>query len=450
MGQHHRELHMKYHAQENATFKGGEPTWANACVGENGNPQIFEYASGFAAAANVLLDAVIENRGAKFYVDVFIYPICFNMRHAVELFLKGSVNPLTHIANLRKSKVPEFDVAESHDLGRIWEHVKLVALVADKRYVTMITALEEYVSDIAKLDATGQVFRYPFDKEKQKHLTARSVINAVVLKKRFKDLEDLLHELNRFNEHLSDEYAWGSFTTHLSRVQLLKLATELPERDKWKERSFDAEKALLKTTYNLSSNEFCRALKIIEKRHEMANLIGITVQIPGLDLQGLQAFIDVWSKMHDIEELRNPPSLSFDEIDFESAFPSGMQVWHETIQQYLDVLTNSMNPDCFAAVRALYYFHRETPYSEVFDLLLKKYRKEAIRYLTDLDIYKRDALPLLNTNNVLKDILNSLNFLGQTKLLDSVIEHYGLENCRNRLLDFSEARKMRLKEFSAA
>ena len=219
---------MKYHGKENATFKGDEPTWANACVGENGNPQIIEYASGFAASANVLLDVVIENRGAKFYVDVFIYPICFNMRHAVELFLKASVKSLTHIANLRGSKNPEFNVVESHDLGRIWTHVKRVALVADERYTTLISALEEYVSDIATVDATGQVFRYPFDTENQKHLTDLAVINAVVLKTRFKILEELLRQLDRLNDHLLYEYAWGSFTTRLSRVQLLKLVQNYP------------------------------------------------------------------------------------------------------------------------------------------------------------------------------------------------------------------------------
>lgn len=448
MREHHRKLLMNYHCKENATFKGDEPTWANACVGENGNPQIIEYASGFASAANVLLDAVIENQGTNFYVDVFICPICFNMRHAVELFLKASVNHLTRIANIRGSKIQKFDVIESHDLERIWEHVKIVALVADKRYAPAIAALEEYVIDIATVDATGQVFRYPFDTENQKHLTDLAVINAVVLKSRFKVLEERLHQLNRLNEHLLAEYAWGSFTAHLSRVQLLELATELPKREKWKEPSFDAKKASLQTEYELSSNEFCKALNIIQRRHEMASLIGITVEIPGIDLQGLHAFIEVWSKMHDIEEVRNPPPLSFDVVEFEGVFPSGIEAWHVIRLQCRDALTDAVNPDCFAALRALFYFHREAPYSEVFDLLLKNYRQEAANHLAYPDVYKNDALHLLSKNNALENILNSLNFLGQTKLLNSAIEHYGLDICRDRLLDFSETRKMRLKEFS--
>ena len=154
--------------------------------------------------------------------------------------------------------------------------------------------------------------------------------------------------------------------------------------------------------------------------------------------------------MHDIEEVKNPPPLSFDEIEFKGAFPSGMKEWLVTRQQCRDAFTDAVNPDCFAALRALFYFHREEPYSEVFDLLLKNYRQEAVSHLTHQDVYKDDALHLLSKTNALETILNSLNFLGQTTLLNSVIEHYCLDICRDRLLDLSETRKMRLKEFSTA
>jgi hypothetical protein len=103
-------------AGQNATFRGDEPTWANACVGENGDPQINEYASGFASAANLLLDQVISNRGLTLYVDTFIYPICFNMR-------------LGRLVEIRRTSIPKFDMTGSHDLGKIWAYVKDHALV---------------------------------------------------------------------------------------------------------------------------------------------------------------------------------------------------------------------------------------------------------------------------------------------------------------------------------
>lgn len=230
---------MKYHKSENATFRGGAPTWANACVGENGNPQIFEYASGFASAANVLLNEVIKRRGFDLYVDVFVYPICFNMRHAVELFLKGTVNHLAQLASICSKKIPAFDIAKSHDLGRIWSHVKENAIAADKRYASLINSLEEYVVDIAKIDSTGQVFRYPFDVDNQKHLTDLAVINLALLKKRFNFLEARLRELNRLSESLIDEYGRGTFTPNLSRAQLIEVASLLPSRKNWGEAEFN-------------------------------------------------------------------------------------------------------------------------------------------------------------------------------------------------------------------
>jgi hypothetical protein len=120
---------MTQMAGQNATFRGDEPTWANACVGENGDPQINEYASGFASAANLLLDQVISNRGLTLYVDTFIYPICFNMRHAVELFLKSAAASLGRLVEIRRTSIPKFDMTGSHDLGKIWAYVKDHALV---------------------------------------------------------------------------------------------------------------------------------------------------------------------------------------------------------------------------------------------------------------------------------------------------------------------------------
>jgi len=437
---------MNYYRKENATFRGEEPTWANACVGDNGSPQIFEYATGFASAANVLLDEVINHRGIGLPVDVFIYPICFNMRHAVELFLKAAVSHLVQLAHLRAAKIPKFDIAGSHDLGRIWEYFKANSLTTDKRYALAIEALEEYVIDIANVDATGQVFRYPFDTENRKHLTELALINAVVLKTRFEILEKRLQELNRFNENLLDEYGWGSFTTRLSRVQLMEIAGTLPKRDQWKEPSFDAAKAHLKKEYELSSNEFSKALKIIQERHEMAALIGITVEIPGLSLQVLEIFIDLWSKIHDIEEVKNPPPLDLDTFSSWN-FSDHMEEWHTNRMHCRDALAEALTPDSLATLRALFYFHREAPYSEMFDRLLVIYRKEAIAHLAHPAQYRNDALHLLDKTGGLENILNSLNFLGQHQLLNALIDRYDLKNYQDRLLESSEIRKKRLIEF---
>lgn len=87
--------------RDNATFREGEPYFANACVGNNGEPDYYHYAKGYSSAANLLIKQTLEDN-SPYPVDTFIYPICFNMRHSVELRLKGAVESLTNIFKFRK------------------------------------------------------------------------------------------------------------------------------------------------------------------------------------------------------------------------------------------------------------------------------------------------------------------------------------------------------------
>lgn len=125
----------------NGTFNVAEPTWANACVGENGNPQIIDYAEGFASAAKTLLNAVIAEEGLRLTVDTLIYPICFNMRHAVELFLKSTAQRLKQLGTIQDREVKELDLVTTHDLSRIWMHVKETSSALDTRYDSLLAAL---------------------------------------------------------------------------------------------------------------------------------------------------------------------------------------------------------------------------------------------------------------------------------------------------------------------
>ena len=89
-------------AYENKTFRGSEPTWVHACVGENGAPSIIDYASGYAASANALLGSGIATQGTVLTVDTLVYPVCFTMRHAIELLLKSAAGDLIGIGEMRR------------------------------------------------------------------------------------------------------------------------------------------------------------------------------------------------------------------------------------------------------------------------------------------------------------------------------------------------------------
>lgn len=295
---------LKIMTRNNLTFRGSDPFWANACVSNNGHPTYVDYAEGFSKAANLMLDKVIENEGQNYYVDVFIYPICFNMRHSVELRLKGTVEQLQKLAKL-KGKNLSFNLAASHDIGNIWNFIKFEAQILDKRYLSFLNQLDDFILDIADIDATGQTFRYPTDSEENRHLTNVSTINICVLKNSFSKLEKILDYMNHFNFSIEEEYALKTFTEHLSRAQLFELARQLPPRNTWTNSGFTNIKENIKREFNISSNELSKAIKIIEKNYEMASLISAPVPLKGVTLNDLIVFFDEWIKFHDIEKLKN-------------------------------------------------------------------------------------------------------------------------------------------------
>lgn len=426
---------MKQISEQNATFKGWEPTWANACVGENGNPQIYEYASGYASAANILLDQVIGNEGVSLYVDTFIYPICFNMRHAIELFLKAAAVSLEQLTKIRSSVIPVFDLAGSHDLGNIWAYVRKHALSFDQRFVKLVEGLDQYVVDVAEIDATGQVFRYPFDLDNNKHLTSVSVINVVILKRRWAIFERLLRSLNRLTDDLLTEYGWGAFTAKLSRLQLARIATTLPSRDRWSSPEFDQAKSAVRKEYNLSSNDFSKALKVIQSRRELAAFCVHVIPIPGLDVAALGRFLDIWLKEHDLSKIAAPPAEFDPGLDFSEPNFVEMISHHEKSAKLRNEIVETMKPDAFAALCALFYFDRDENFSEIFEKLLAQYQKKAGNYADAPATYLDDARHLLEKTSALTSILNSLNFLGQTEVVNAVIDRYQLHGHVSKLLE---------------
>ena len=425
----------------NRTFIGGEPTWANACVGDNGAPGAIDYAKGFASAANALLEIAIANRGLTLPVDTLIYPVCFSMSHAIELFLKKVTEDLAEIDTLRGVAVPVFSQAASHDLGLIWSYVKTRAPLTDERLVDQVKKLDEYVTDVADMDATGQVFRYPTDLDNKKHLTRVGIINFVVLKRRFNQIQPLLEGLNRTMVDLVEEYRWGTLTTNLSRLQLRKIASELPARSRWGEEFFDQVRDDLRAKYKVSKSELSRAIKLIEQRHEMAACIGVQVPIPGLSVAALERFFDKWCRANDVQLVITPPP---------PRIVSSSDIWEAlkddlSRQELGNALAAEIDPDEYAAICALFYFEDEAPVSEAFERVLAIYQREAGLHKADPVAFQQSLKDMMGKTRVFERILYSLDFLGQVDTLEVIIERYGLEPARARLL----GKSMRMKAIPA-
>lgn len=427
---------------ENKTFQGNEPTWANACVGDNGAPGIIDYASGFSLAANMLLESVIRDDGRKLPVDYLIYPICFNMRHAVELNLKSTVVYLNRIADLR-FPIAQLDSVEIHDINLIWNHVKANAPILDVRYQPLVDVLDEYITDIGTIDSTGQVFRYPFDVDRLKHLTDVAIINCRVLKERFNQLETLLKALDVFNDSIFEEYRLGSSTKKLSRHQLFLLSIKLPNKELWIDVSFTDAKAKLMKEFGLSSNDFSKALNIITKHYEMSYFINAVPKIEGITEADLHTFFDAWVEEHDLEEIKNPKIEITEGLDYfaKEDFDEMKARW-ERQSVTLQELSEKLSPVAIGIIHAMYYFHIDMKYSEYFLGRMKIDVEEAEGKNTPQD-FKQFIKHQLEKTGALNCILNTLNFLNQTELLDSLVKRYALENHIAHWLEESNHKKWR-------
>jgi hypothetical protein len=107
-------------------------------------------------------------------IDVLVYPICFNFRHAVELYVKYIIADLSRVQGTGRQYQP------GHSLLRNWKKAKKLLRAID--YTANDAALfEEVVRHIEEVDPTGQTFRYPESIKYDQHLKDWPSINLAVV-----------------------------------------------------------------------------------------------------------------------------------------------------------------------------------------------------------------------------------------------------------------------------
>lgn len=414
----------------NDTFRGMQPTWANACVGNNGNPSYQEYFEGFSVAANQILDAVINSHGLKYSVDIMIYPICFNMRHSVELRLKYAIKQLIVLFSYRHITL-QFDFDGSHDILLIWQFYEKNAIEFDSRFRVSLEKIKPVILDIAEMDRTGQTFRYPHDIDNNKHLTETPVINLINLRSKFNNLEENLDSLNYLNKQLLEEYSLGSFTKKLSRNQLLDLARRLPNADTWLNHTFKITKKQIQAEFLISSNDLSKAINIIKSNYELANLIDIKLNILGLTDEKLILFIRNWIKLHPNYNQKTRSNKTEPEILMSSEiadnFLENLYSENRIKISIWERIRSDISPEYIAGINSLFYFARNLTYSEYYKLNYDKQLKEAILIINSDDQVKENIFHILDKTNFLYNCLNSLQVLSQTKLIDTICNEFSIE-----------------------
>jgi len=413
----------------NTTFGGGDPTWANACVGNNGFPGYWEYATGFSLAANILIDKVLQARGLNYSVDKLVYPVCFNMRHSVELRLKGAISELMSIEDSRGRKI-EFDLVGSHDIGNIWQFFVEKSGSIDDRYIAINARLEKKIIDITEIDATGQTFRYPLDTESQKHLVGVAVINFVNLKKSFSELGAALDNLHQLNRYLREEYGMRTFTKKLSRRNIFEIASKLPNRSEWTKQSFDGTKSSIKKLFKIGSKELSNSIKIIEAHFEFAPIIGMSIHLLGVTESDIYEFVGHWFMLYELSSDAAPIDYETNEWESDAIFQSLTQLTQDAKvrQEVWGAMQSKFTPEILAGLSALFYFAYELDFSERYVHIYKNSLREAVTAFEESDDAVRTKFfHIFDKTNAVSNILKSLYFLKKVEVAEYLVSAHGLD-----------------------
>ena len=111
-------------------------------------------------------------------IDVLVYPICFNFRHAIELYVKHIIADLSRVQGTGQRYQPR------HSLLRNWKKAKKLLKTIDHT-ADDAALFEEVVRHIEEVDPTAQTFRYPELIKYDQHLKDWPSINLAVVEQHY-------------------------------------------------------------------------------------------------------------------------------------------------------------------------------------------------------------------------------------------------------------------------
>ncbi|MDO6673018.1 hypothetical protein [Cobetia amphilecti] len=397
----------------NRIFGRGPNSQHNACVGNNGQPDASDYAEGYSTAAKMLIDTYLESSTTVFQ-DLLVYPICFNMRHSIEITLKNEIYRSISINKIKEIEV-YFDNKKTHDINVIWEFLSRHLIVLDRQYKPILNTLEPLMNEIGSVDPTGQTFRYPENVDGHRHLVKVSLINIERLKFSFKLIERHLRDLVTLGEIIFNDYKTKTFTNNLSRNDIRNISKRLPSKVSWPSVQLTEAKGEIKRIYGISNTECKKCLKIIQSHYEFSANIGLELKLDSLSEIDINHLCEAWRETHGNTSTQSQKRIITtqelrEEIDTDSNRGEIFEAFKETL-----------TIDKVVAIESLFYFGYELDYSENYlekaKLLFGEYTTRASE---EHDLLERAISEILDKVNALKNIKKSLYFLNQIKLADTI------------------------------
>lgn len=172
--------------KHNDLFRPGPNAELNACVGTNGGPYDFQhYAIGYFLAGRQVATAALAD---QLQIDLFVYPLVFLYRQAVELALKHLVTVLPPVYG---------EEGKYHATHKLLDNWTIVRGYLERRpefgRAASIPTFEAILHDFVDLDPKGEAFRFPEERAGVPFLQSTTHINLEVFSHAMQYVEDAFH-----------------------------------------------------------------------------------------------------------------------------------------------------------------------------------------------------------------------------------------------------------------
>jgi DNA-binding transcriptional MerR regulator len=382
-------------------FSYGDNTSANACVGTNGNGQTYwNYADGFYLAYKNIYDYLRHNYYCE--IDTLIFPLIYNARHAVELYMKKLIYDLIE---LRTPVAIPNKVKLTHSLITIFGYLEGL-LAQDQRFLEEnISTAKSLVTELDGFDLTGATFRYPETKDGNIHLENVSIINVDVFNDGFESLISILEEWAFVGSFLLEEYDLGTYTQRFSRENIRDFAKEIRV---YGESGFTIKEieAIIRKKHNMSSQEWNQVVKIIEGNREFSYIVGEYKDLKYATVKNIAKALN-YNSIYNSKISTRHYSIKFAKNNYLIARTKNLD---EMVLSMLRLSGRALADIC--AVYRMGHRYTQKVYSEFYESFLKR-EIENSKYTL--------ATEIVTSRNFIELFYRGLQIVGATHMLDGEV-----------------------------
>lgn len=468
--------------RENNTFCRSTISRFNAAVGSNGSLEAGDkprsnifYAEGFEVAALEMIKIALHSNKIEHSIDTLVYPICFNMRHSIELRLKKLWADLTVLSkfrmvklreyrneklnknrNLDRAKVvtfPDIKALQYHDINEIWKSISEYAPVIDGRFQEIVYLLTPFIQDIADIDPTGQTFRYPSDNESKTHLLDTPLISIVILQERFSNLKNAMVFLDNLAEQLIREYSLCreydavkreykkdsnreykrvSHTNKLSYFDIINITYAMSKYKDTPTPYYIEARNDIKREFNLSSNEYGKVVHIIHGDIVINNILNHPNELLYLTNEDIYTFFNIINLHTPLTEINTPRSDLGTLIDWSTS--NLLEILNPDIAQRendaLNNLLETFNDNKLAEIVSLYLLQKDDLYYAQYMRLINENTQELKSFNGNIKKKKDYINHYLEKTNLAKYIITTLYLFNFKEEAHNIVTSHGISNAQ--------------------